>query len=187
MTIIRNNQKHSFHLVDPSPWPLVSAFSALMLTCGGVLYMHGYIIGSFLWQFGFFMILFMMFCWWRDVVRESTIEGQHTKSVVSGLKMGMLLFILSEIMFFFAFLLENTKISTKTINPQGLKIGKPVDLTKGLEFQGQQSDSDCASLKKRISEYEAKIQELTIQALKDSSSESEKKPSSSSAADDTKS
>jgi cytochrome c oxidase subunit 3 len=103
MSIIRNNQKHSFHLVDPSPWPLISAFSALLFTFGTVMYMHGYVGGTFLWQFGFFMILFMMYCWWRDVVRESTIEGQHTRSVQSGLKMGMLLFILSEVMFFFAF------------------------------------------------------------------------------------
>jgi cytochrome c oxidase subunit 3 len=100
---MRNNQKHSFHLVDPSPWPLISAFSALMLTFGGVLYMHGYSTGSFLLKFGFLMILFMMFCWWRDIIREATIEGQHTKSVQLGLKMGMILFIVSEVMFFFAF------------------------------------------------------------------------------------
>ena len=25
---------HPYHLVDPSPWPLISAFSALMLTFG---------------------------------------------------------------------------------------------------------------------------------------------------------
>ncbi|HND46128.1 MAG TPA: cytochrome c oxidase subunit 3 [Chitinophagales bacterium] len=100
---MRNNQKHSFHLVDPSPWPIVSAFSALMLTFGGVLYMHGYSGGFFLLQFGFLMILFMMYCWWRDIIREATLEGQHTKSVQTGLKMGMILFIVSEIMFFVAF------------------------------------------------------------------------------------
>ena len=31
---------HSYHLVDPSPWPIVSAFGAFMLTVGGVSYMH---------------------------------------------------------------------------------------------------------------------------------------------------
>jgi len=103
MIIIKNINKHSYHLVDPSPWPIISAFSAFILTFGGVLFMHGYIGGGFLWKFGFLMILFMMFCWWRDVVREGTFEGQHTNSVQSGLKLGMLLFIVSEIMFFFAF------------------------------------------------------------------------------------
>ena len=99
----KNNQTHSFHLVDPSPWPLISAFSALMLTFGGVMYMHGYSGGGFLWRFGFCMVLFMMFCWWRDIIREGTIEGQHTESVQAGLRLGVLLFIVSEIMFFFAF------------------------------------------------------------------------------------
>jgi cytochrome c oxidase subunit 3 len=49
------------------------------------------------------MILFLMYCWWRDVIREGTFEGQHTESVQTGLKWGVLLFILSEVMFFFAF------------------------------------------------------------------------------------
>jgi len=99
----RNNQRHSFHLVDPSPWPLIASFSALMLTVGATMYMHGYVGGGILMQSGFCMILFMMFCWWRDIIREGTFEGQHTKSVQTGLRMGVLLFIVSEIMFFFAF------------------------------------------------------------------------------------
>jgi len=101
--MLRNNQQHSFHLVDPSPWPIISAIGGLMLTFGGVLYMHGYMGGGFLLQFGFVIILFMMFCWWRDIIREGTLEGQHTSRVQLGLRMGMLLFIVSEIMFFFAF------------------------------------------------------------------------------------
>ena len=97
----RNNQKHGFHLVDVSPWPIISAFSALMLTFGGVLYMHGYIGGYFLCRFGLVMILFMMFTWWGDVIKEGTIEGQHTSVVQQGLRLGMLLFIVSEVLLFF--------------------------------------------------------------------------------------
>ena len=103
MLMYQNNQKHSFHLVDPSPWPIVGSFSALFMTFGGVCYMHGYVGGYFLFQFGFISVLYVMFCWWRDVVREATYEGQHTQSVSNGLRMGMLLFIASEVMFFFAF------------------------------------------------------------------------------------
>ncbi len=99
----KNLYGHGFHLVDPSPWPIISAFSALFLTVGGVFYMHGHMSDTFLWKYGLFMILFMMFVWWRDIIREGTYEGQHTKSVQTGLKIGMLLFIASEVMFFFAF------------------------------------------------------------------------------------
>jgi cytochrome c oxidase subunit 3 len=94
---------HPFHLVDPSPWPITAAFSACMLTFGSALTMHGYVGGLFLCKLGFFMILFIMFVWWRDIVREGTFEGQHTSAVQKGLKLGVILFILSEVMFFFGF------------------------------------------------------------------------------------
>ncbi|KAL2457106.1 Cytochrome [Forsythia ovata] len=44
-----------------------------------------------------------MFVWWRDVLRESTLEGHHTKVVQLGPRYGFILFIVSEVMFFFAF------------------------------------------------------------------------------------
>ena len=44
-----------------------------------------------------------MYTWWRDIVREATFEEQHTFSVQRGMRLGMILFIVSEIMFFFAF------------------------------------------------------------------------------------
>ena len=98
-----NNQIHPFHLVDPSPWPIVSATGAFAATFGGVMFFHSYQGGIFLLNLGLFIIVFGMFVWWRDVIREGTFEGQHTKQVELGLRMGMVLFIVSEIMFFFAF------------------------------------------------------------------------------------
>jgi cytochrome c oxidase subunit 3 len=98
-----NNQIHPFHLVDPSPWPIVSATGAFAATFGGVMYFHSYQGGSLLLSLGLFIIVFGMYVWWRDIVREGTFEGQHTNKVELGLRMGMVLFIVSEIMFFFAF------------------------------------------------------------------------------------
>jgi len=96
-------QIHDFHLVDSSPWPIVGAFSALMLTSGGVLTMHAYYPGTFILALGLILLLLTKICWWRDIIREATFEGQHTHTVQTGLKTGMFLFIVSEIMFFFAF------------------------------------------------------------------------------------
>jgi cytochrome c oxidase subunit 3 len=98
-----NNQIHSFHLVDYSPWPFLSGLSALELTFGFVLYMHGYTRGWFLFTFALLNIISIMYVWWRDIIRESTFEGQHTKSVQIGLKIGMLLFLVSETTFFLSF------------------------------------------------------------------------------------
>lgn len=99
----KNNQKHSFHLVDPSPWPLVAAIGGLSATSGGILYLHNYMFGYELLHLGVIIITYVMITWWRDIIREGTFEGQHTIDVQAGLKWGMLLFIISEVMFFFAF------------------------------------------------------------------------------------
>ena len=95
--------RHSFHLVDPSPWPLVASLGAFMLTLGGVLYMHNFLGGGQLLLTGLSIILYVMYTWWRDIIREATFEEQHTFAVQRGLRLGMILFIVSEIMFFFAF------------------------------------------------------------------------------------
>lgn len=96
-------QRHAFHLVDPSIMPLLSSLSALTLTTGSVLYFHGYSFGLQTTLFGFLSILTCMFVWWRDIVREGTLEGAHTNIVQLGLRYGVILFIVSEVMFFFAF------------------------------------------------------------------------------------
>ena len=96
-------QKHPFHLVDPSPWPLFTSVGAFMTTFGGVIYFHGFLGGELLLSFGFLMILYAMFVWWRDVIREATFQGHHTWAVQDGLRIGMILFIVSEVMFFMAF------------------------------------------------------------------------------------
>jgi len=71
-------QKHPFHLVDPSPWPIFSSIGALTSTVGGVLYFHGYAAGNNLLPLGISIILYSMFVWWRDIIREGTFEGHHT-------------------------------------------------------------------------------------------------------------
>jgi len=96
-------QKQPFHLVDPSPWPFLGAASAWTITVGGVGYFHGYLKGGSLLFFGFLCMLLTMLVWWRDVTREATYEGHHTNVTQMGLRLGMLLFIVSEVMFFFAF------------------------------------------------------------------------------------
>jgi heme/copper-type cytochrome/quinol oxidase subunit 3 len=96
-------QRHGFHLVDPSPWPLVTAMAALSMTLSGVQYMHGYAGGGWILFLSFISILFSVAVWWRDVVREATYQGHHTSIVQLGMRYGMILFILSEVMFFFAF------------------------------------------------------------------------------------
>lgn len=97
-----SNPKHMYHLVETSPWPLVGSVSVLLLTFGGVLYMHGYGSGIVA-LLGFVSVLTTMYFWWKDVIRESTYQGYHTIKVQNGLRIGVILFILTEVMFFAAF------------------------------------------------------------------------------------
>ena len=94
--------KHPYHLVDPSPWPIIGAIAALLLTVGTVLYMHGKPGGMIVMPLGVLGILATMFLWWRDVVREGEFLGYHSPVVQIGLRYGMALFIASEVMFFVA-------------------------------------------------------------------------------------
>ncbi len=98
-------QRHPFHLVDQSPWPFLAGMSSLCLTTGFVMYMHCYHGGFVLFSFGLFSLLVTFFVWWRDITREATFQGHHTRAVQDGLTWGMLLFIASEVMFFFCFFL----------------------------------------------------------------------------------
>nr|YP_009048889.1 cytochrome c oxidase subunit 3 [Wildemania schizophylla]AID57259.1 cytochrome c oxidase subunit 3 [Wildemania schizophylla] len=101
--IAKELQRHPFHLVDPSPWPITAAIAAFSCALGGVMYMHAYNNGGYLLASGFTLLLFTMFTWWRDVTREATFSGHHTGAVQKGLRYGVILFIISEVLFFFAF------------------------------------------------------------------------------------
>uniref|UniRef100_A0AAU6QG20 Cytochrome c oxidase subunit 3 n=1 Tax=Prionospio multibranchiata TaxID=3050093 RepID=A0AAU6QG20_9ANNE len=93
--------RNPFHLVEFSPWPLIGAIGAFALTTGLAAWFHGY--GIDLLICGMVLIVLVMIQWWRDVIREATFQGHHTSVVSSGLRIGMVLFILSEVLFFFAF------------------------------------------------------------------------------------
>ncbi len=95
-----HDQKHPYHLVDPSPWPLIGAISGGTLATGAVIYFHY----DSLWLLilGALMVLGTMAGWWTQVVREAH-SGYHNRVVQIGLRYGVALFILSEVMFFAAF------------------------------------------------------------------------------------
>ena len=92
------NQKHPYHLVDPSPWPLVTALALLVLCYGLVVMMHQE--SSTLFYIGGAAVLLASILWWKDVVDESKSGKFHNKVVQIGLRYGMILFIASEVMFF---------------------------------------------------------------------------------------
>ncbi|MGO9423447.1 cytochrome c oxidase subunit 3 [Roseiarcus sp.] len=99
-------ERPGFHLVDPSPWPIVGSICALLTAVGLILTMKdltflGGKTGPLVLAVGIAGILFTMAGWWRDVIFEAQ-TGHHNALVRHGLTIGMILFIASEVMFFVA-------------------------------------------------------------------------------------
>jgi cytochrome c oxidase subunit 3 len=94
---------HDYHLVDPSPWPIVGSISAFILAVGAIGWMRNMFPGAALvFALGSLGTLYTMLAWWRDVVKEAEHGGYHTRVVQLSHRYGMILFIASEVMFFVA-------------------------------------------------------------------------------------
>nr|ARH55119.1 cytochrome c oxidase subunit 3 [Orthocis pygmaeus] len=96
-----NFKNHPFHLVDYSPWPILASVNSMNTMMGMVKWFHQ--INMSLLSISSISMLMIMFQWWRDITREGTFQGLHTIKVNKGLKIGMILFITSEILFFISF------------------------------------------------------------------------------------
>jgi cytochrome c oxidase subunit 3 len=107
MADAHSKPNHDYHLVDPSPWPLIGSISAFVTAVGAVMWMKGMPIfglkaGAYIFGAGFLGILYVMAAWWTDVVKEAEHGGYHTRVVQISHRYGMILFIASEVMFFVA-------------------------------------------------------------------------------------
>ncbi|HEY4201062.1 MAG TPA: cytochrome c oxidase subunit 3 [Devosiaceae bacterium] len=91
---------HDYHLVNPSPWPFVGSASAFVMAVGGVLFMHH--VTPWILIIGFLGVLYTMYGWWSDVIKEANNGVDHTPVVQMHHRYGMMLFIASEVMFFVA-------------------------------------------------------------------------------------
>ena len=105
MAAAHDAPKHDYHLVNPSPWPLIGSLAGVIMAVGLVIWfkgMFGLPKGTwYIFAAGFALTVYVMVGWWRDVIRESR-GGDHTPVVQIGLRYGMILFIASEVMFFVA-------------------------------------------------------------------------------------
>lgn len=92
---------HPFHLVEKRPWPLLISWRIFLNIINTIFLMHSkfnFII--FLWRIILSSII--IFQWWRDISREATFQGYHTFIVKKGIKLGIIIFIIREIIFFFS-------------------------------------------------------------------------------------
>lgn len=96
-----NQVQHVFHLVDESPWPLIRSVRRLFLTLGFLQFFY-YHDSSLIFK-GLLCTCLSIIQWWSDVSCEGTHQGLHSFMVTLGLRWGIILFITSEVCFFFSF------------------------------------------------------------------------------------
>ena len=59
---------HDYHLVDPSPWPIVGSLSAFLMAIGAILWMHHLTPAApYIFGVGVVGVAYTMIGWWRDV------------------------------------------------------------------------------------------------------------------------
>ena len=100
-------KNHDYHVLPPSIWPFLGALGAFIMLFGAVLMISPRLSSDsalsqpWLFLIGLVMVLYVMFAWWTDVVKEG--QGiDHTPVVRIGLRYGFIMFIMSEVMFFAA-------------------------------------------------------------------------------------
>lgn len=93
--------KSPFLAVQTSYWPLLVSFALFSSMSSMVLYINAW-YNFYAVAYSVFFLVLTTFLWWKDFSRESML-GYHTHKLESSLRVGMLLFILSEVFFFISF------------------------------------------------------------------------------------
>lgn len=86
---------HNFHILSLSSYPFLIYFLRLFL-CSSLVVFFKYRYFNFF----VFFIFFLVFLWSKDIYMEG-LSGYHNYYVQDGFKFGMVLFVFSELMFFF--------------------------------------------------------------------------------------
>lgn len=92
----------AYFVPPPSKWPLVGSIALFFIGLGSALAVNAVTAGSWSIALGAAILLYMLFGWFGDVIRESE-SGAYSKRVDISFRWGMSWFIFSEVMFFAAF------------------------------------------------------------------------------------
>lgn len=95
-------QHQHYHVPQPMPWPILGSIALWLMATGAVFVFNGANGGFVSIAAGLMVLIYMMFRWFGDVIRES--EGmKYGRWEDVSFRWGMSFFIFSEVMFFAAF------------------------------------------------------------------------------------
>ncbi|HUN69313.1 MAG TPA: cytochrome c oxidase subunit 3, partial [Burkholderiales bacterium] len=91
-----------YHVPQPMPWPIMGSTALFCMAIGAVFVMNASSGGWVGLALGVMILLYMMFRWFGDVIRESE-GGKYGGWEDLSFRWGMSWFIFSEVMFFAGF------------------------------------------------------------------------------------
>ena len=94
-------QQH-YYVPQPMPWPVMGSTALFLMTLGAALVFNSISAGWISIALGVVIMLYMLFRWFGDVIRESE-GGKYGAWEDMSFRWGMSWFIFSEVMFFAAF------------------------------------------------------------------------------------
>jgi cytochrome c oxidase subunit III len=97
-----NTSSDRYFVPDPSGWPLTGSLALGLLGFGAAFAVNRMTSGYVLLALGFAVLIYMLFGWFGQVVRESE-SGKYNKQVDVSFRWAMGWFIFSEVMFFAVF------------------------------------------------------------------------------------
>ena len=92
----------AYFVPQPMPWPIMGSVGLFCMALGAVFVFNGTSAGWISIALGFVILLYMMFRWFGDVIRESETD-RYSRQVDVSFRWGMSWFIFSEVMFFAGF------------------------------------------------------------------------------------
>jgi len=95
-------QQGHYYVPNPSPYPVILSTALLLLAGGFIFNVNHYAAGLWMMLAGVMMIIYVLFGWFGSIITES--EGGKYKSWEDrSFRVGMIVFICSEVAFFAAF------------------------------------------------------------------------------------
>ena len=96
-----SGNKDSYYLPAPSYWPIVGSLALFTMASGVIMMVNKIGMGGITFLAGTAILLFMMYGWFGEVIRESE-AGLYNKQVDKSFRLSMSWFIFSEVAFFAA-------------------------------------------------------------------------------------
>ncbi len=92
----------SYYIPHGTRWPIVGSLGLVTMLASAAFWLNDSQIAPWTFLAGVLILIFMLFGWFGEVIRESE-SGMYNAQVDTSFRLGMMWFIFSEVMFFAVF------------------------------------------------------------------------------------